>query len=429
MKSKNKMIPNTPMRTTPSGAVERQTICIVGAGIIGVATALSLHEAGHNIILVEKEEAPAQKSSSLNGCQLSYSFVDAMASPATLKIMPKLAFGLDPSFRVHVGTMISNSAWLLSFLANSSEARFQANTLSALHLAKLSQDVLHRWEAEYNLEFGRKRSGKLVLIGSEKVRARMKKSIELKRFGSIQQQLLSKKNVLQLEPAVDHFNGSVVGAIHTPHDEVGDPQAFCSSATSFLKNKKRATLLLGHTVEDIVLRNGAISHLLVDNKPLQADLFVFCAGHLTSILARCWGERLPIIPMAGYSVTMPATDKAPNVPLTDLETKTVVTPIGDSLRCAGFADLGHFGEIADGERVRVFKRSLQSRFGAMVSGCQQLETWIGHRPMTPNSLPIIRKSKLSNAFLNCGHGMLGWTMAAGSAEILTRTIDAHLQLR
>lgn len=410
-------------------AADPQTICVVGAGVVGMATALALYEAGHSIILIEKEEAPAKKASALNGCQLSYSFVDALASPSTLRTMPKLALGLDPAFRIDFGSVLSNPAWLFSFLANSTSTRFRTNTLTALNLAANSRQVLHRWETDYNLEFARSRAGKLVLIGSEEVKSKLYKSVELKRFGSLHQKILNRREVLHLEPAVSDFKGPLVGAVYSPGDEVGDPRAFCNSVRNFLDGKERISFRFNTNVEDVVIRDESISHLLVNGSIVEADAYIFCAGHLTSRLARHWGERLPILPMAGYSVTIPANNNSPHTSLTDLESKTVVSRLGDKCRCAGFADLGSSDVTPNDKRAKKFKQMLEERFGSMITGHKDVETWIGHRPMTPNSLPIIRKAKLRNSYLNCGHGMLGWTMAAGSAEVITRTIEADLLSR
>lgn len=410
-----------------SKTTKPQTICVIGAGVVGMATVVSLYEAGHSVILIEKESAPATKTSSLNGCQLSYSFVDALASPSTLKAMPKLTMGLDPAFRIDFGAVFSNPSWLMSFFLNSTRGRFHSNTLAALSLAAHSRNVLHRWEVDYGLDFNRKRAGKLVLIGSSQVKRSVARSVELKRFGCAHQQVISRRHALELEPALNYFQGAWIGATYSPDDEVGNPQAFCNSVKSAMAGRKRIDFRFDGLVQDVILRKGRIAHLVVNDIMVEADAFVFCTGHLTSKIARKWGERLPILPMAGYSVTVPAKNKSPRISLTDLKAKTVVTRLGNTCRCAGLADLGNAEEKTAENRAHQFKKILMARFGPMIGRCEDVETWIGHRPMTPNSLPIIRKAKLDNAYLNCGHGMLGWTMAAGSAEVLARTIEAdHL---
>lgn len=420
------MLDHVQLTAPAPKAATSQTICVVGAGVVGMATALALYEAGHSVILVEKEASPASRSSALNGCQLSYSYVDALASPSTLKAMPKLALGLDPAFCLDINAVISNPRWLMSFLGNSTNARFKANTLAALNLATHSQQVLNRWEADFILNFGRRRAGKLVLIGSEKVKANLAKSVEIKRFGSVHQQLLSNEDALELEPALRNFQGPLVGAIYSPDDEVGDPQVFCNAIQNYLSKKECVSLQFNANVQNITIKDGRIQNLVINGTHVAADAYVFCAGHLTSKLAKQWNEKLPIIPMAGYSVTLPTNENSPHISLTDLKSKTVITRLGDKCRCAGFADLGNAQFEPNEKRVSQFKQMLQARFGSMISGQHDVETWIGHRPMTPDSLPIIRKAKLGNAYLNCGHGMLGWTMAAGSAEVVARQIEADV---
>jgi len=135
---------------------------------------------------------------------------------------------------------------------------------------------------------------------------------------------------------------------------------------------------------------------------------------------------VPIVPMAGYVLSYPATAKTPQISVTDTPNRMVICQVGSAMRAAGMADIGLVAKTPPAKRINTLETVLKNRFplaGTYEQPCQRL---VGMRPMTPNGQPVIQQFQTSNLFLNCGHGMLGWTLAAGSADLLREKICDHI---
>jgi D-amino-acid dehydrogenase len=152
-------------------------------------------------------------------------------------------------------------------------------------------------------------------------------------------------------------------------------------------------------------------------------------GAASSAFARACGFYLPIYPLKGYSITLTPAPGAPVLrhSVTDMERKLVFAPLaGDghtAIRIAGIADLESNNTTIDAKRVDILRRASAELLGIDAAG--DVEPWCGLRPMTPDSRPIIGWSPLHGLFINSGHGMLGWTLACGSARLTADMIDRN----
>lgn len=400
-------------------------VCVVGGGVIGMSTALALHEQGFAVTLIDANEHLADGASGQNGAQLSYSYVDALGSGALLKQLPKLALGLDPSFNISLSTSVKQKQWLFSFLRNCTDLAFERNTLSLLGLGALSQTTLKDWRTKYQFKFDFSKAGKLLLC-SPAMLAKHTKNRALKEQFGIRQQILSKAETLDLEPFLQNANNTFSGAIYASDDAVGDPKLFVRETAKYLEENSSFSVYLNERVEVVHSRNGYVTSLQTDRQKVEADAFVFCAGTQTADLAMQWEERVPIVPMVGYSLNIKNTTDAPKISITDTVSKTVVCQVGENIRFAGLADLGFNPNAPRQKREELLKQTFLDLYGAATQIDEPGDVWVGARPMTPNSCPIIRPAKLSNAFLNCGHGMFGWTLAAGSGLVSARQVQEFL---
>jgi hypothetical protein len=158
----------------------------------------------------------------------------------------------------------------------------------------------------------------------------------------------------------------------------------------------------------------------------------FVHGRGIRCIAKACGFYLPIYPLKGYSITLsPAPEARPlRHSVTDMERKLVFAPLArdgrTAIRVAGIADLESDTQI-DAGRVEVLRRASAEILGIATTG--DVEPWCGFRPMTPDSRPIIGWSPLDGLFINSGHGMLGWTLACGSARLTANMIDCSARSR
>src|SRR3569623_1901964 len=216
-------------------------VLVLGAGVVGAATAYALARRGLRVAIADKAEGPGRGCSFANGAQLSYAYADALASPALLRKMPKLAMGLAPAFRIRLGLDPELLRWGLSFLRNCKAGAFERSTLAGLQLGLESRLALHALLERHPLDFAYRVSGKLHLQHDRAGMAAAAASVAFKRAQGFDQQLIGADEARRIEPAVAGAS-ELAGAIWTPDEEVGDPQLFATALLHRLLAAARAAL-------------------------------------------------------------------------------------------------------------------------------------------------------------------------------------------
>jgi D-amino-acid dehydrogenase len=157
---------------------------------------------------------------------------------------------------------------------------------------------------------------------------------------------------------------------------------------------------------------------------LDADAYVVALGSYSRQLLASVGISIPVYPAKGYSITVPVADPcaAPSVSLTDDAHKLVFTRLGDELRVAGTAELNGYDTSVNALRCAAIAARAQA---LLPHACDysRARPWAGLRPATPGNVPLIGRSRLSNLFLNTGHGTLGWTHACGSGMAIADLVS------
>ena len=395
-------------------------VIVIGAGIVGCASAYQLQRQGHQVTLVDAQSEVGRMSSYANGAQLSYSYVEPLASPATLHAMPSLLLARDSPLRLTPRWDIQQWAWGMQFLAACTRVQVEAGTRELLELAALSRRTLEAWmdEEHWPIEFAR--NGKLVLCRDEATLKRQAEQVRLQAKLGSKQEVWDAQQCALREPALAHIAGQYAGGVWTQSECVANPYLLCQQlARSFVQ--RGGALALGQRVMSFDLQSGRVQAVRTDLGNLSCDAVVIAAGVASPRLSRMLGITLPIYPIKGYSITVPviAPEKVAQCSITDLGSKTVFAPLGKHLRVAAAAELVGEDMQIDPKRIAQMLRAVNQ----LLPGACDLsapQTWAGLRPATPNSLPIIGKArgKASNVFVNAGQGALGLTLAAGSAAKL-----------
>ncbi|SNS33672.1 D-amino-acid dehydrogenase [Sphingomonas laterariae] len=400
-------------------------ILVLGAGVVGVATAYALARRGYSVILVDREEGPGRGTSFANGAQLSYAYTDALAQPALLRKLPAMVLGLDPAFRFRMGVDPGFLRWSLAFLRNCTDARFSANTLAALRIGLESRLALHALQERHSLDFGHAMPGKMHLYRDPAAFARAAEVVSLKGDAGIEQHLLSPAEAMGIEPALANA-GPLAGVLWTPADEVGDPHLFCRAMLELLRGSYGVRAEFGFSASHLREDGDAVHVSDPSGQVISARAAVICLGAGAPHFLARFGIRAPVRPMKGYSFTAPVGPRAPSVSLTDASRKIVFCRLGDQMRVAGLAELGNWSTGVDANRLNALVDSARAAMPDAADYDAAGTGWAGLRPMTPNSLPIIARAR-ANLYLNIGHGMLGWTFAMGSAERTAALIETGLR--
>jgi D-amino-acid dehydrogenase len=404
-------------------------ICVLGAGVIGLTTAWYLSEAGHDVVIIDRHAATGADASAANGGQLSYTFVTPLASPATLLKLPSLLTARGSPMRIRPGLDPRLISWGVRFLLACRSAAVRETVAAQLELAALSRAELARLSKTLGLAFGLRTAGKLVLFRSQGGFDAARGAVIDDTAAGDAQQVLTPAECLALEPALKLSERELAGGIFTASEQVGDCAAFCAALADRLKQRGNVEWLLGTQVTRPVRSGGHLVAVDTGSGHVRADRFVLCMGASSSDFARACGFYLPIYPVKGYSITLQPACQAGTLrhSVTDFERKLVFAPLargtGTAIRVAGIADLDGTDRSIDPARVDILRRASGELLGIEADG--DVQPWCGLRPMTPDSRPIIAWSPLPELFVNSGHGMLGWTLACGSARLAADLIDGR----
>ncbi len=403
-------------------------ICVLGAGIVGLATAYELNLAGHDVVVVDRAK-PGSGASGGNGAQLSYSYVQPLADPGIWAQLPKLLLSPSSPLKIRPQLDVHQWRWGLQFLAACNATTSHRTTIALLKLASESRQSFDAMLAKEKLAVDFSSTGKLVLFSCAASFAAAQKQMLLQRqLGSVQE-AVSAERCVEIEPALANYQSSIVGAIYTPSECAADCQKTCDGLYALL-TARGVRFLLDTPVEHILTERGAIKAIKTHHGEIEADHYVMALGAASAPMARKLGVYLPIYPLKGYSITVDVNESpsaaphlAPCVSVTDSARKVVFARIGSRLRVAGMAELtGYDTQIAP-QQIESLKASAQALF-PQCSPFTNLNAWAGLRPATPTALPLIGRhaNGPSNLLLNVGHGALGFTLAFGSAKRLAKLV-------
>ncbi|RVJ42709.1 FAD-dependent oxidoreductase [Sinorhizobium meliloti] len=395
-------------------------ITVLGAGVVGMTSAYALARKGFAVTVIDAAESPAEAGASFgNGSQLSYFYTDAMASPSMAASLPKYLLGRDPAFRIEVILSPRFLEWGLRFLANSTQARFERNTIDVLKLAMHSRRDFA--ELSGRIAFDHSRTGKLNLYCSKEGLEKARQLSDLKnRFGA-DQAMLTPDEAIAREPALAHYGHSFVGALWSPYDESGDSHLFCLGLRSILESDFGVQFKFNTRIIGINAKSGRLTSLATEEGEIQCCQAVLCLGSWTAPIARSAGVHVPIWPVQGYSMTVAATAHAPTANITDVSRKTVFCRIGNRLRVAGLADIRRDNVGFRKDRFRTLYEMARGILPKAGQYDDEVNAWTGSRPVTPNSRPIVGPSKVNGLLVNCGHGTLGWTLSMATAKVLAES--------
>lgn len=400
-------------------------VCVMGAGIVGLSTAYALTQRGHFVTVIDQAQA-GQGASGGNGAQLSYVYVQPMADPSIWAQLPKLLLSPSSALKIRPHWDAAQWSWLLRFLKACNTTQSHSTTAQLLLLAAQSRATLDLWRAQESLDFDFTNSGKLVMFRSVAAFEGARQQLALQqRLGGAQQQPVTSDEACAIEPAMAPRRDAFAGGIYTDSECAADCLKLCQSLVKIL-SARGVHWCMGQAVERLMVREGRVQAVQLRNgEDITADAFVLSTGHSAPALAAQVGIRLPIYPLKGYSITVntDGPSLAPRVSITDSARKVVFARLGDRLRVAGMVELdGHDTRLIQ-QRIDTLQQATQDLFGEC-SRWHDVKPWTGMRPATPTGLPILglQAKGPSNLWLNVGHGGLGFTLAAGSAEILAQAI-------
>jgi D-amino-acid dehydrogenase len=406
-------------------------VVVVGAGIVGLATAYELVTAGHRVRVIDKNASVGQGASGGNGAQLSYSYVQPLADPSIWAQLPKLLLQKDSPLRLRPSLALHQWRWLFEFMHACTSRQSRLGTLNLLGLGALSRQRFDAMRLALDIPasaISYRENGKLVIYRSTKGYLAAKQQVDFQKSLNLggAQFAITEAEALSLEPALEGGQGNIVGAIHTPSECVVDCQKLCEALAT-----KLAALGVEFSMACDAFDVGRPN-----------SYWVVCAGTQSYDIAKSFGVRVPIYPLKGYSITVPiganSRDNRLNLSVTDSAKKLVFAPLGAesaaTIRVAGYAELVGTNMTVEKSKIESLFQAMQAVFPRLCPppaseiDLLSLQPWAGLRPATPTGIPIIGRvtGAPENVLFNTGHGALGLTLAFGSAYRLSRLIAEPL---
>ncbi len=346
-------------------------VVILGSGVVGVASAWYLSQAGHDVTVIDRQPGPAEETSAANAGQISPGYAAPWAAPGVpLKAIKwmfqrhaPLAIGLDgTSFQLK---------WMWQMLRNCDTRHYMENKGRMVRLAEYSRDCLKALRDTTGIQYEGRQGGTLQLFRTAK----------------------------QYENATR------------------DMAAMAEQAG--------VTFRFNTAVDALLHEGDRIAGVKCGDEIIKGDAYVMAFGSYSTAMLKGLVD-IPVYPLKGYSLTIPIAqeDGAPVSTILDETYKIAITRFDERIRVGGMAEIVGFNKALlqpRRETLEMVVRDLFPRGGHV----EQATFWTGLRPMTPDGTPVVGRTAYKNLWLNTGHGTLGWTMACGSGQLISDLISGR----
>jgi D-amino-acid dehydrogenase len=393
--------------------LSRKSAIVIGAGIVGLSTAFSLSKDGIAVTVVDRDP-PGDKASFGNAAGIAVTEVVPASVPGLAWKVP--GWLLDPlgPLAVRPAHLLNLLPWLWRFAraGQHSEVERIGKALAALN-ARVYDDLLPMLEA-IGCAGEIHRKGALTVYETEAGFQHDADEWAFKRKHGIEVKMLTADDARALEPALGPI---VVRGVLTPQwSHINDPKLLVDRLRTWLEADRGVTIVTGD-VHRLFIDNCRPWVVLNNQKTLSADCAVVAAGAWSGALARLLGDRVLLESERGYNTTLPSPGVTLEREVIFAERKFVATPLSIGLRIGGAAEFGGLDAEANFKRSEALV-TLASRYFPNLSRDNGI-AWAGHRPATPDSLPVIGPSPRSaNIFYAFGHGHLGLTQAATTGKLI-----------
>ena len=378
-------------------------IAVIGAGIVGVSTAIWLQRSGHDVILIDRE-GPAAGASQGNGGVLASCSIIPVTVPGLWKKAPGMLFSPDQPLFLKWGYLSRLAPWLLSYMGHANEATVRRR---AAALAPIIGDSL----ADHQALAAGTGAEKWIVPSDYLYLYRDRKHYEGDAFGwSVRKEHGFDWDVLEGDAfrAYDPVFAPQIGlaARLGNHGRISDPGAYVKALATHAE--AQGARIIRAEVTDFVRNNGRVTGVRAGGDTIACDAVVLATGAWSKPLASRLGLKAPLESERGYHLELWEPSVMPRAPVMVASGKFVATPMEDRLRLAGIVEFGGLDAAPSRAPFDLLERNIR----AAIPGITWKKTveWMGHRPSMTDSIPVIGEAPgLAGAFLAFGHDHVGLT--------------------
>ncbi|MDO5102727.1 MAG: D-amino acid dehydrogenase [Lautropia sp.] len=403
-------------------------IAVIGGGITGMTTAYALLKRGFDVTVYDRHRYAAMETSFANGGQLSASNAEVWTSWPTVVKGLKWMLKNDAPLLINPKPSWHKLSWMWQFIR--SIPNYEQNTIDTTRLAIAAREHMFAWAEAEGIDFDLKKRGILHIYRDKAGFDHAGFVSTLLAKGGLDRRAVTPEEMKAIEPTLA---GQYYGGYFTESDATGDIHRFTNGLAEAVV-RLGGQCRYGTEVRSLTpSEHGVYVGTEVDGDPLVEthDAVVICGGVGSRKLAAWLGDTINVYPVKGYSITVNLNDEtsrasAPEVSLLDDETKLVSSRLGDNrFRVAGTAEFNGYNYDIRADRIKPLIDWVHACFPGV--NTRSVVPWAGLRPMMPDLMPRVMKGKQPGVFYNTGHGHLGWTLSAATAEMTGDMVAATLK--
>jgi len=395
-------------------------VAVIGAGIVGVSTAIWLRRRGHEVVLIDRE-GPAAGTSYGNAGVLAACAVVPVTVPGLMSKAPKMLFDPASPLFMRWGYLGKLLPWLGKYLkhCNPHDARRTAKALTDIlaDCLRQHQELASGTDAASFIQ----PSEYLFVYNSRSEFEKEKFVWDVRKECGYRWQELSREELIEKEPCFADGQAQF-GICLDDHGFILDPGRYVAAlANHFVAIG--GEMKIG-TVKTIEHKDGAVKGIVTDAGCIDCEVGVMATGIWSEALSKQLGVKVQMEAERGYHIELYNASKSPKRPSMISSGKFVVTPMQGRLRCAGIVEFGGLSTILSRKPIDLLKTKLSAAIPEIQY--DDIEEWLGYRPAPVDSIPLIGQfAILKNMYAGFGHHHVGLTGGAKTGRLLAGIISGE----
>ena len=395
------------------------SVAIIGAGIVGVASACVLNRKGYEVTVFDPYFPGEGGSSKANAGHIGASDIFPLSTPGIHWKALKMLMDSDAPLKVPLKDFWPQIPWFWRFLLTSNENRFKKATDALSYLCYNSirdtKELLEYSNIAQKLE----QNGCAFIYDTKLSFNKSIKSWDERNSRGFSNEVINAKKIAQITPTINEKFKYAYLSHHWA--KVSEPKDIVHGLAE--SAKMNGVYFHQERINSVSEKLNSIS-INAEKGNSQYDAVVITAGINSVSLAKPLGDFLPMTAERGYNLTIPLSNIDIDIPIVFADRGIVATSLESGLRIGGWAEFADPSRPANPNYFNSIARISQDLFPGL--SIENAKYWMGSRPSTPDSVPVISRSlKTDRVFYNTGHGHYGLTHAATSANLLYNLIEGE----